>query len=323
MVVRRLLILLALGLDVGAVCANAGPGPAVVLTREEDCFRFDTYEKWNEFIRARQSGSAAPAIPKETYDGYRESIDCTFFTYTVDGVEVAGFSARPREAAGQPLPAIIYNRGGNGRLGQVTFAGMLAEIFPLASRGFFVLGSQYREAEEFGGRDIDDVLALLTLIDRRPDVMGDRIGMMGRSRGGIMTMLAGTRSARIKAMILVGTPTDLLADLRARPDMESVYARRIPNYAADKEAALRERSPLFVADRLVTNAPILILHGTADERARTANALQLAMKLQELKRPYKLVVYPGGDHSLRTFDAEVRKEISLWFESHLGSRPPD
>jgi dipeptidyl aminopeptidase/acylaminoacyl peptidase len=323
MVVRQLFVLVVLAFEVGAARAATASGPTVVLTREDDCFQFDTYENWMESIRARQPGSAGPSIPKENYDRYRESIDCRFFTYSVDGVEVAGFSARPREPAGRPLPAIIYNRGGNGRLGQVTFAGMLAEIFPLASRGFFVIGSQYREAEEFGGRDIDDVLALFTLIDRRPDVMGDRIGMMGRSRGGLMTMLAGTRSSRIKAMVLIGTPTDLLADLRARPDMEIVYARRIPNYAVDKEAELRARSPLFMADRLATDAPILILHGTADERARTANALQLAMKLQELKRPYKLVVYPGGDHALRAFDAEVRREISVWFESHLDSGSPD
>ena len=317
---------MGIGRAILCICALTGPAASigkeassldVAVIREADCFRYDSYESWMDFIRSRRQNQGGPEISKEEYGGYRESIDCSFLSYTVDGVEVSGFSARPRNAAGRKVPAVIYNRGGSGENGRVTFGMMFEEIFPLASRGFFVVGSQYREHDEFGGRDIDDVLALLTIIERRPDVAGDRIGMLGRSRGGIMTMLAAERTSRIKAMILVGTPADLEADLRARPDMERVYARLIPDYAADRSAALRARSPIFLASRLATDAPILILHGTADERVEASNALRLALKLQDLKRPYKLLVYPNGDHSLRNFRSEVREEISAWFETHL------
>jgi dipeptidyl aminopeptidase/acylaminoacyl peptidase len=322
-VIRVLSFVIATGLCVSVSRADEASSLEVAVTREGDCFRYDSYENWAEFIRSRQQGSGGPAVPKEEYDLYRESIDCSFFSYTVDGVEVAGFSARPKVAAGKKLPAVIYNRGGNSTNGSLTFGTMFEGVFPLASQGFFVIGSQYREKDEFGGRDVDDVLALIAILDRRDDVAGDRIGMLGRSRGGIMTMLAGARSSRIKAMILIGTPADLEADLSVRPDMERVYERLIPGYAANKRLALQARSPLFIASKLASDAPILILHGDADDRARVTHALQLAAKLQELKRPHKLVIYPNGDHSLRDFRAEVRGEISAWFEAHLkaGDRP--
>jgi dipeptidyl aminopeptidase/acylaminoacyl peptidase len=284
----------------------------VVMRGEGDCFRFESFAAWAKVMPA-----PARSLTREKFDHFRATIRCSFFSYEVDGVAVSGFSAMPKDTQERRLPAIIYNRGGNGELGRVTFARMAEDIFPLASRGFFVIGSQYRDADEFGGKDVDDVLALLTIIDRRADVAADRIGMMGFSRGGVTTMLAASRTTRLKALVMMASPADLHAELGVRPDMEKVFERRIPGYAANKEALLRARSPLFVLDDVPAAVPILLLHGGADERARPQNALQLAARLQELKRTYKLVVYPDGDHALSGFGPEVNAEIARWFEARL------
>lgn len=304
------------GLLLFSAVADAADSPAleVAVGEEADCFRFETYDAWVDSIPA---AGAAAGLTREKYDLYRGTITCAFFSYTVDGVVVSGFSAMPKTAVDGKLPAVIYNRGGNGPLGRVTFARMMEDIFPLAARGFFVVGSQYREEDEFGGKDIDDVLALLTIIDRREDVAADRIGMLGFSRGGVTTMVAASRTSRIKALVLKGSPTDLYADLSARPDMEKVLERRIPGYSANKEAALRARSPLFLVEKIPAEMPILILHGSADARSRAENALQLATRLQALNRPYKLIIYPEGDHALRKFEFEVNAEVANWFESRL------
>jgi hypothetical protein len=37
------------------------------------------------------------------------------------------------------------------------------------------------------------------------------------------------------------------------------------------------------------------------------------------ERPYRLVIYEKGGHSLREHDKEVRKEIVNWFRKYLGS----
>jgi dipeptidyl aminopeptidase/acylaminoacyl peptidase len=305
--------------------AEAAPKEISVLS-SGDCFRYPSYDEWIEFLRSseRPGASAASPVadparsfPRAAYENFQATIECTFFRYLVDGAEVNGFTARPRERGSEKIPALIYNRGGNGPAGQVTFTRLLTEIFPLAAKGYFLIGSQYRVLDEFGGKDVDDVLALVTLIDQQPQVDGERIGMLGWSRGGLMTISATSRTDRVRAIAIVGTPADLHDDLRLRPDMEAVYVRLIPGYLKNKEAALRARSPLSLVASLPAGMPVLILQGGADQRTRPVNALRLAMKLAELDRTYKLVVYPRDDHGLRAHQAEARQEILDWFGAEL------
>jgi dipeptidyl aminopeptidase/acylaminoacyl peptidase len=279
--------------------------PKARIVESRDCFAAGAHDP------------SAARVPREILAGYQRTIECAFFVYETNGVVVSGFSARPAGSRAARLPAVIYNRGGNGELGRVNLALMTLQVMPLASRGFFVIGSQYREQDEFGGSDVDDVLALLDLIDARADIAGDRVGMMGFSRGGIETVIAATRSDRFEAIALLGTPSDLLEDLEYRPDMERVYERRIPNYSSGREEALRARSPLHLVERLPAGLPILILHGGKDERARPANASRLASRLLELGREHKLVIYPDGDHAMSGHGAELREEVARWFETYL------
>jgi dipeptidyl aminopeptidase/acylaminoacyl peptidase len=120
-------------------------------------------------------------MPSVSACAYRKSIRCAFLTYSVDGIEVDGFSARPNSST--PLPVIIYNKGGAGDASSVTFGQMLEEIFPLAQKGYLIIGTQYRQQDEFGGKDVDDVMTLVDLIDGRSDAIQGQIGMMGWSRG--------------------------------------------------------------------------------------------------------------------------------------------
>jgi dipeptidyl aminopeptidase/acylaminoacyl peptidase len=74
--------------------------------------------------------------------------------------------------------------------------------------------------DEFGGRDVDDVMALLPIIDGIQEADASRIGMFGMSRGSIMTYRAVVRSRRIKAVAITGGVSDLLTELPRRPGME-------------------------------------------------------------------------------------------------------
>lgn len=329
--VPKALVYLVLALYFGLpfrVFAADTDGVTSRIEREGDCFRFSTYGEWLQFIKTRTDANPGFSLdefkkrfPQHLYEESRRTIACSFFTYVVDGVEIGGFSAKPKQGTGGTLPVIIYNHGGTGESSAVTFGQMLEEIFPLALQGFFVVGSQYRQQDEFGGKDVEDVLALFDILDRRADVSKDRIGMIGWSRGGIMTMLVASRSSRLRAIALGGTPTDLLKGLESRPDMEKVFKERIPNYAAERQEALEKRSPLVLLDSVSPNLPILILHGSADVRAPAWHALALASKLQKLGRSYGMVIYPNGDHGLTNFRPEVRQELGRWFQTYLVDAP--
>ena len=105
----------------------------------------------------------------------------------------------------------------------------------IASWGYVVVASQSRGnaggegKEEFGGRDVDDVLNLLPLLASLPQADTTRIGMGGASRGGMMTYLALTRTEKIAAAVVISGLADAFENIASRPDMETnVYAELVP-----------------------------------------------------------------------------------------------
>lgn len=79
---------------------------------------------------------------------------------------------------------------------------------------------------------------------------------------------------------------------------------------------MRDRSAVHWADRI--NVPLLILQGGADWRVQAGtNALALASQLQELRKPYELIVYAGDDHGLSLNGADSDRRIIGWFKRHM------
>jgi acetyl esterase/lipase len=256
---------------------------------------------------------------EQTLRRLNAQLDCFAFTYRVDGLTVDGHVVKPKRSDGRKLPVLVYNRGGNIRNASLSFKELYRDQMQWADRGFIVISSQYRGAgqDEFGGRDVNDVMALLPIIDGMPEADPERIGMIGISRGTIMTYLAVARSQRIKAIAIWGGVTDLLAEAPRRPEMERVFSRLIPNYAENREQALKDRSVLYWLDRLPQQLPVLLLHGDADVQVSPINATTMAQKLKERKQPHKLVLYPQGDHGLRKYRSQVDDELVEWFNRYL------
>lgn len=304
------------------------------VTRSESCFTgpHEDFDTWLDHLRGsvstRQVTIVERRIGEERFNSAKETLDCQRFQYRVGDITVEGYSVRPKTAFREELPVVIYNRGGNASHARLELHTLFQRLFPLAEHGFFVIASQYRGSglegeninpgrDEFGGADVDDVMALFDLIDESPFTDKNRIGMLGWSRGAIMSFLAATRTDRLSAMAVGGAPTDIEKELKVRPQMESVFEARMPGYANDRSAALASRSVLRWADKLPTSLPILILHGQADKSVTVNSALSLAGELQTLSIPYRLVVYENGSHSLLNKREPVNDEIVDWFNSKL------
>jgi dipeptidyl aminopeptidase/acylaminoacyl peptidase len=121
----------------------------------------------------------------------------------------------------------------------------------------------------------------------------------------------------VAAIAVGGAPTDILKEVAVRPEMESVFEARIPNYAVDREAALKSRSVMYWAEKLPKSTPILILHGQSDANVTVNSALDLAAELQVLEIPYRLVIYENGTHALFEYKQQVITELLNWFEDKL------
>jgi dipeptidyl aminopeptidase/acylaminoacyl peptidase len=259
---------------------------------------------------------------------YLDQIDFYEVTYLSDGLKIESYAAVPKKEG--KYPVIIYNRGGNRDFGVIEpfktkrWSKPVATYFSkMASQGYIVMGCNYRGCgksegkDEFGGKDINDVLNLINVVDEFPKADTSAIGMFGWSRGGMMTFLTLCKTNKIKAAVVGGAPTDKTEIYR--PIMENkVYKELIPNYAVNKEEELRKRSVLYFADKLPKKVPILILHGDNDQSVRVSEAKRLAKKLKELEIPHKLEIYKNGNHGLTNYTNEVDKEVMGWFGRFLG-----
>jgi dipeptidyl aminopeptidase/acylaminoacyl peptidase len=232
-------------------------------------------------------------------------------------LKITGFIVKPK-GDGSSLPALVFNRGGSREYGKVT-VGMLKHLSSLAAQGYVVLASQYRGndggegREEFGGNDVNDVLHIIKLAKSLPFVDPAKIVMLGYSRGGMMTYLAINHGADIQAAVVVGGITDV-GQLYVERDEE--MKKTIRDLVGMNDAEWKKRSAYYWPEKIDT--PVLILHGGDDRRVDVSQAKKFAQKLEAASREYELVIFPKGDHGLKTHRAERNRKIFEWFDKYLN-----
>ncbi len=253
---------------------------------------------------------------------YLNDVTIEKITYKSDELKVKGYLATPKINGN--YPCIIYNRGGNKEFGKLTPKKTVFILARVASWGYVVAASQYRGndggegKEEFGGKDVNDVLHLIPLFKNIKNTNTSKMGIYGWSRGGMMTYLALTKTNKFKAAVIGGGLSDLRNWIDTRKDtIESVYYNNIPNYAQNRSKAINDRSAIFQVENISKTTPILMLHGTSDWRVVPEMALDLSKEFIKNKVPHRLVLFEGGNHGLREFRKEVDEMTKKWFDDYL------
>jgi dipeptidyl aminopeptidase/acylaminoacyl peptidase len=172
---------------------------------------------------------------------------------------------------------------------------------------------------------VDDVLNLIPLLKLLPYVDPERIGMMGGSRGGMMTYLAlkqeslnGTHA--IKAAVTVGGMADVTRTLWEKPGLMLVLQALIGKGPNEAPEEYRNRSAVYWPDLI--NAPLLILHGEDDGSVPIEQSQQLAELLAEAGKTVKLITFPHDDHGLSAHHAGYPEALA-WFQHYLGRAGED
>ena len=130
-----------------------------------------------------------------------------------------------------------------------------------------------------------------------------------------MTYLAIKAGAPVRAAVVTSGVADFAARTAYTPWVrDSVDRPLMPDFDRRQAEHYRARSAVEWPERLTV--PLLIMHGTADDRVPPASALDLAARLQRLGRPYELVMFAGGNHDLTAQRAEVERRVLAWFDAH-------
>ncbi len=157
-----------------------------------------------------------------------------------------------------------------------------------------------------------------------PFVDAERIGCIGASYGGFMTMLLQTR-------------TDIFACAISHAGISSIssywgegywgywyntVASR-DSYPWNRKDIYVDQSPLFSADKVTT--PLLLLHGSEDTNVPLGESLQLWVGLKILGKPVEMVQVEGEDHHILTYSKRIEwhNTIMAWFDKWLKDTDHD
>lgn len=274
-------------------------------------------------LRAEMPGNlTAHLLSKEEFERQTAytGFECRRIKYMSDGLKVVGFIWKPKNTEGKKLPLIIVNHGGNGEFGKLTpWVGF--GNYRYVSSGFVVIGPQYRGvdggegSDEFGGADLHDVMNVIPLAKSLGYVDMNNIFIVGASRGSMMVFLALKNNIPVNAAAVISGGGDLIRLGKDFPGMVGVFKNRIPDFDKRGEESLRERSSLYWADKI--NTPVLMLHGTADWRVNTSQALTLAQKLQDNGKTYELIIYAHDAHGVPFNRVDADRRIIEWFKMHM------
>ncbi|MGZ5033175.1 MAG: S9 family peptidase [Usitatibacter sp.] len=224
-----------------------------------------------------------------------------------DGREIAGFLYRPPARFAGKRPVMINIHGGPESQARAGFIGRynylvgelgIAMIFPNV-RGSAGFGKTFLKLDDGVKREdaVKDIGALLDWIREHPELDADRVGIMGGSYGGYMTLASAVHFAdRIAgAQCSVGISnfvTFLEATESYRRD-----ARRA-EYGDERDPRMRSFlesiSPLNQADRIAK--PLFVVQGYNDPRVPHTEAEQIVATLKKQGTPVWFMMAKDEGH---------------------------
>jgi dipeptidyl aminopeptidase/acylaminoacyl peptidase len=271
-------------------------------------------------------------------------------TYRSGAMDIPAFVFQPIKPQGPgSRPAIVWvHEDIRGHL----YEHYIPYIREATAKGYIVIAPEYRggigygqafyDAIDYGGAEVDDVVtAVEVLRTRYPAVDTARIGVIGWSHGGLITLLSIFRNpTTFKAAVAMVPVTNLFQRLawkgveRQRQLIDP--QNRFGGTPTERREVYKERSPLFGVDRL--QIPLFVGVATNDEDVNIEESMPLVDALRARKPQLaetKVYENPAGGHHFdrrvdsRTWQPENTDEqrdswrrVWAFLDRHLEPLPP-
>ena len=224
-----------------------------------------------------------------------------------DGLQIPALLYKPKQASDTAkVPALIWIHGGPG--GQ-SRTGYNPTIQHLVNQGYAVLSVNNRGSSGYGKTfyhlddlkhgedDLQDIVFGKKYLQSLNWVAGERIGVMGGSYGGYLTMAAMAFTDEFKVGINIFGVTNWLRTLESIPPWwesfrESLYAE-LGDPAKDAER-LKRISPVFHGDKV--KKPVLVVQGANDPRVLQVESDEMVAAIKKNGVPVEYVLFPDEGH---------------------------
>jgi acetyl esterase/lipase len=219
----------------------------------------------------------------------------------------------PDAPAVEPRPGIVVIHGGGWRVGDKANERETQMCELAVNAGWVAVSINYMQIQDQSPpwpAYLNDARAATNWLRRHAGVDPKRIGAIGGSAGGNMSLLLGERADGfdpVQAVVALYPPVDMT--WASGKDRSALFG--------DSTEARDAASPLVIATR--NFPPTFLLHGTDDKTVGQDHSERMAARLKELGVKHKLLIVEGAPHTFKLSNEQwdLRPTVAEFFAEHL------
>ena len=235
-----------------------------------------------------------------------------------DGLEIPAIYYKPHQASEEnPVPALVWVHGGPGGQSRQNFSAFIQylvnhgyAVLAVNNRGSSGYGKTFYQMDDLnhGDKDLKDCVEGKNWLAQQSGIDGEKIGIIGGSYGGYMTMAALTYAPEeFDVGVNLFGVTNWIRTLKSIPPWwesfkDALYKELGDPYSADS-VRLKQISPLFHTDKVTK--PLIVLQGSQDPRVLQAESDEIVAGVRKNGVPVEYVLFEDEGHGF------VKKENQI------------
>tara|TARA_B100001093_G_scaffold219253_1_gene210207 strand:- start:135 stop:1283 length:1149 start_codon:yes stop_codon:yes gene_type:complete len=249
-----------------------------------------------------------------------------------DGLEIPAIYYKPISASkNNKVPALVWVHGGPGGQSRMGFNPLIQyltnngyAILAVNNRGSSGYGKSFYKMDDknHGEKDLQDCVWGKKWLQKQEYIDENKIGIIGGSYGGYMTMAAMTFTPdEFMVGVNIFGVTNWIRTLKSIPTFweasrKALYDELGDPYTSDS-IRLKRISPLFHADKVKN--PVMVLQGANDPRVLQIESDEIVEELIKNDIPVEYVIFEDEGHGFRKKENQIEgyRKIKSFLDLYL------
>ena len=249
-----------------------------------------------------------------------------------DGTVIPAIYYVPKQASAEnKVPAMVWVHGGPGGQTKQGFSSLIQymvnhgyAVLAVNNRGSSGYGKTFYQMDDLnhGEKDLQDCVEGKNWLASQSEIDGDKIGIIGGSYGGYMTMAALTFTPEeFDVGVNLFGVTNWIRTLKSIPpywesQRKSLYLELGDPYTADS-IRLKQISPLFHTDKVTK--PLIVLQGSQDPRVLQVESDEIVAGVRKNGVPVEYVLFKDEGHGFVKKENQIESysRILKFLDKHL------
>jgi len=253
-----------------------------------------------------------------------------------DGLDIPAVYYKPLNATGRnKVPALVWVHGGPGGQSRVGYSSLIQYlvnhgygILAVNNRGSSGYGKSFFKMDDLnhGDKDLKDCIWGKRWLQSQDYIDSTKIGILGGSYGGFMTMAAMTFAPdEFKVGVNLFGVTNWIRTLKSTPAWWSSFKKALFMEMGDPSTSdsvrLYNISPLFHASNV--KHPIMVLQGVNDPRVLKVESDEIVEAVKKNNVPVEYVLFPDEGHGFVKKENEIKGygDILKFLDKYLKEQP--